>query len=87
MCADNHVWSAGDITHAVVKARTAAGFSTKIEVECRSVEEAFEAVRVTHSHLCTHTHQGAGACEELPWGHSVTLHDSTFVAERACLLA
>lgn len=58
VCTDNHVWSAGDITHAVVKARSAAGFSTKIEVECRSVQEAFEAVRPTRLHLCTHAARG-----------------------------
>jgi nicotinate-nucleotide pyrophosphorylase (carboxylating) len=43
MLKDNHIWSAGSITNAVVKARSAAGFSSKIEVECQSVEEAAEA--------------------------------------------
>lgn len=42
---DNHVWSAGSITKAVKQARSVAGFSTKIEVEARTVEEALEAVR------------------------------------------
>jgi nicotinate-nucleotide pyrophosphorylase (carboxylating) len=32
MLKDNHIWSAGSITNAVKKARTAAGFSMKIEV-------------------------------------------------------
>lgn len=32
MLKDNHIWSAGSITKAVQKARTAAGFSCKIEV-------------------------------------------------------
>mmetsp|Transcript_9774 Transcript_9774/g.19188 ORF Transcript_9774/g.19188 Transcript_9774/m.19188 type:complete len:303 (-) Transcript_9774:162-1070(-) len=43
MLKDNHVWSVGDITKAVHKARAAAGFSSKIEVECRNLEEAVEA--------------------------------------------
>lgn len=42
---DNHVWSAGSITKAVHTARGVAGFSMKIEVEARTVEEALEAVR------------------------------------------
>ena len=32
MLKDNHIWSTGSITNAVKKARMAAGFSTKIEV-------------------------------------------------------
>lgn len=32
MLKDNHIWSSGSITNAVQKARTAAGFSIKIEV-------------------------------------------------------
>ncbi|KAL7679196.1 putative nicotinate-nucleotide pyrophosphorylase, aldolase-type TIM barrel [Plasmopara halstedii] len=43
MLKDNHVWVAGSITKAVHKARLAAGFSMKIEVECRCFEEAQEA--------------------------------------------
>jgi hypothetical protein len=43
--ADNHVWAAGSITAAVRTARSAAGFSTKIEVEARDLAEALEAVR------------------------------------------
>ena len=43
MLKDNHIWSAGSITNAVHKARSAAGFSMKIEVECQSVTEALEA--------------------------------------------
>lgn len=43
MLKDNHVWAAGSITSAVHKAKKAAGFSMKIEVECRSLEEAVEA--------------------------------------------
>lgn len=45
MMIDNHVWSAGSITKAVQQARSAGGFSIKIEVEARSLEEALEAVR------------------------------------------
>lgn len=43
MLKDNHIWAAGSIAAAVKKARVAAGFSMKIEVECRDLEEAYEA--------------------------------------------
>mmetsp|Transcript_10698 Transcript_10698/g.17448 ORF Transcript_10698/g.17448 Transcript_10698/m.17448 type:complete len:289 (-) Transcript_10698:92-958(-) len=43
MLKDNHIWSAGSITNAVKAARIAAGFTTKIEVECQNVNEALEA--------------------------------------------
>jgi nicotinate-nucleotide pyrophosphorylase (carboxylating) len=43
MLKDNHIVAAGSITAAVKCARTAAGFSQKIEVECQSLEEALEA--------------------------------------------
>ena len=43
MLKDNHIWSAGSVGSAVRKARKAAGFSIKIEVECRSLSEANEA--------------------------------------------
>ena len=43
MLKDNHIWSAGSIDAAVRKARAAAGFSTKIEVECQNLKEACEA--------------------------------------------
>lgn len=43
MLKDNHIWACGSITNAVNLARKAAGFSQKIEVECQSLEEAFEA--------------------------------------------
>ena len=45
MLKDNHIWSMGSITSAVEKTREIGGFSTKIEVECRSLEEAIEAAR------------------------------------------
>lgn len=43
MLKDNHIWAAGSITEAVQKSRSAAGFSSKIEVECRTSQEAVEA--------------------------------------------
>lgn len=43
MLKDNHIDVAGSITKAVTKARALCGFSVKIEVECRSVEDALEA--------------------------------------------
>jgi nicotinate-nucleotide pyrophosphorylase (carboxylating) len=45
MLKDNHVWQAGSITKAVTIAKTAAGFTAKIEVEARDLEEALEAAR------------------------------------------
>jgi len=43
MLKDNHIWSTGSITDSVKKARVACGFSTKIEVECTSEQDAVEA--------------------------------------------
>lgn len=43
MLKDNHIWTAGSISQAVKEARVVGGFSSKIEVECRSLEEAVEA--------------------------------------------
>ena len=45
MLKDNHIWAAGSVALAVGRARKAGGFSIKIEVECRSVAEAEEAVK------------------------------------------
>jgi nicotinate-nucleotide pyrophosphorylase (carboxylating) len=45
MLKDNHVWSTGSITEAVRRARGACGFSSKIEVEARGLDEALEAAR------------------------------------------
>ncbi|KAH8555262.1 Quinolinate phosphoribosyl transferase [Umbelopsis sp. PMI_123] len=44
MLKDNHIWAHGSITKAVQAARSVAGFSLKIEVECQSEEEADEAI-------------------------------------------
>ncbi|TPX31240.1 hypothetical protein SmJEL517_g05389 [Synchytrium microbalum] len=44
MLKDNHVWATGSITKAVEAARMVGGFAMKIEVECRSEEEADEAI-------------------------------------------
>lgn len=43
MLKDNHVWIVGGVKEAVKRARRVAGFSLKIEVECRSVAEVREA--------------------------------------------
>merc|ERR1712232_1073811 len=43
MLKDNAIDSCGSITNAVKKARQLGGFSLKIEVECRNLEEAIEA--------------------------------------------
>lgn len=45
MLKDNHVWACGGSIDAAVKAaKSAGGFSVKVEVECRSLEEAVQAV-------------------------------------------
>lgn len=44
MLKDNHIWSSGSITNAVKKAKQVGGFSLKIEVECRNLTEAQEAI-------------------------------------------
>jgi len=44
MLKDNHIASAGSIRAAVKKARSVAGFSLKIEVECQNQQEAEEAL-------------------------------------------
>jgi nicotinate-nucleotide pyrophosphorylase (carboxylating) len=46
MLKDNHIWAAGSISGAVKLAKSAAGFSQKIEVECQSLEEAMEAASI-----------------------------------------
>ncbi|GMH83962.1 hypothetical protein TL16_g09771, partial [Triparma laevis f. inornata] len=43
MLKDNHIWSHGSITLAIKKARSGCGFTSKIEVECRNLEEGLEA--------------------------------------------
>ncbi|OMH80116.1 Nicotinate-nucleotide pyrophosphorylase [carboxylating] [Zancudomyces culisetae] len=45
MLKDNHVWATGSITKAVESAKRVGGFSVKIEVECRSLDEAKEAIQ------------------------------------------
>ncbi|ORY49548.1 nicotinate-nucleotide diphosphorylase [Rhizoclosmatium globosum] len=44
MLKDNHIWATGSIRDAVLKARSTAGFSVKIEVECQDEAEADEAI-------------------------------------------
>ncbi|MBN3292875.1 NADC pyrophosphorylase, partial [Polypterus senegalus] len=45
MLKDNHVWACGGIAQAVQDVRQVCGFSSKIEVECRSEDEGREAAR------------------------------------------
>ena len=45
MLKDNHIDVAGGIPKSVEKTRALCGFSTKIEVECRSVEDAMVACK------------------------------------------
>lgn len=44
MLKDNHIWSRGSITDAVVAARQLAGFTLKIDVECGCLDDAIEAI-------------------------------------------
>ena len=46
MLKDNHIWSSPSrtITSAIHAAKSASGFSVKVEVECRSLAEADEAI-------------------------------------------
>ncbi|TKX24670.1 nicotinate-nucleotide pyrophosphorylase [Elsinoe australis] len=46
MLKDNHVWACGgSIGKAVAAAKSAGGFSVKVEVECQSLEEAETAIQ------------------------------------------
>jgi nicotinate-nucleotide pyrophosphorylase (carboxylating) len=45
MLKDNHIWSAGNITEAVKRAKSVGGFALKVEVECQSESEAEEAIK------------------------------------------
>jgi len=60
MLKDNHVWSRGSITDAVTAARSAAGFSVKIEVEVQSEEEADEAIAAGADVVMLDNFTGAG---------------------------
>jgi len=42
---DNHIRIAGDVKEAIRRARLAASFSKKIEVEVQTIEEALEAAK------------------------------------------
>lgn len=44
MLKDNHIWSTGSIPAAVAAARSAGGFSLRIDVEVQSEEEARQAI-------------------------------------------
>lgn len=61
MLKDNHVWSRGSIAGAVRSARAVAGFSLKVEVEVRSVEEAREAVEAGADVVMLDNFDAAGA--------------------------
>ncbi|XP_053551266.1 nicotinate-nucleotide pyrophosphorylase [carboxylating] isoform X1 [Bombina bombina] len=43
MLKDNHVWAMGGVSQALAGVRSLAGLTLKVEVECRSLEEALEA--------------------------------------------
>ncbi|XP_072272998.1 nicotinate-nucleotide pyrophosphorylase [carboxylating] [Pyxicephalus adspersus] len=43
MLKDNHIWAMGGVQEALRSVRSVAGHTMKVEVECRSVEEALEA--------------------------------------------
>lgn len=64
MLKDNHIWSAGGITGAVKAARKACGFSSKIEVETRSLEEALEAAKAGADVVMLDNYTPAGMIED-----------------------
>lgn len=43
MLKDNHVTISGSIQNAIAKVKSVSGFATKIEVECRNIDEALNA--------------------------------------------
>ncbi|KAG8433451.1 hypothetical protein GDO86_017651 [Hymenochirus boettgeri] len=43
MLKDNHVWAMGGVKEALAGVRSLAGHTLKVEVECRSLEEALQA--------------------------------------------
>jgi len=70
MLKDNHVWAVGSIAEAVSRARRGCGFSSKIEVECRTYEEACEACDAGADvvMLDNYTPEGAKAdAEKVSW--------------------
>ena len=60
MLKDNHVVAAGGITGAVKAAKAAGGMAVKVEVECRSVEEAGEAVEAGADVVMLDNFEGEG---------------------------
>ncbi|XP_067935033.1 nicotinate-nucleotide pyrophosphorylase [carboxylating]-like [Watersipora subatra] len=64
MLKDNHIWATGgDITKAVRMARQSCGFSQRIEVECRSYEEACEAAAAGSDIVMLDNFEPQTACE------------------------
>ncbi|EFX02400.1 nicotinate-nucleotide pyrophosphorylase [Grosmannia clavigera kw1407] len=61
MLKDNHVWSRGSITEAVVAAKSVAGFSLKVEVEVQSEAEAQEALLAGADIVMLDNFESAGA--------------------------
>lgn len=47
MLKDNHITISGSIKNAVAKVKSVSGISTKIEVECRNLQEAIEAANAS----------------------------------------
>jgi len=59
MLKDNHIWSMGSISESVSRARFACGFSTKIEVECTSQQDAEEAAEAGADVLMLDNYSGS----------------------------
>lgn len=45
MLKDNHIWTLGSVTKAVERAKIPVGFTRKVEVECRTLEDSLEALK------------------------------------------
>lgn len=67
MLKDNHIASAGGITEAINKAKSVAGFSIKIEVECQNSDEALEAANAGADIVMLDNH----TADELKLGASI----------------
>jgi len=63
MLKDNHVWATGNIAGSVAKAKLATGFTTMIEVEARTLDEAREAA-TAGAHIVMLDNFEPEACKE-----------------------
>ncbi|KAK8791068.1 hypothetical protein WA158_005699 [Blastocystis sp. Blastoise] len=80
MLKDNHVWATGSIKDSVHKARDVCGFSSKIEVEVSSYEEAVEAIEagadvIMLDNFTPETIHVVGEKLKKQYPHGITIHN------------